>query len=116
MACPRQNLQQPAPALSKHYILNKSGKPRLEPDLWTWAIWFEKADRQVAETFAGDLWVSTVFLAIDHSWGNGPPILWETMVFDKAWNEKDIDRCSGSREQAEAMHAAMVKKFQCEHE
>ena len=26
--------------------------------------------------------VSTVFLGIDHSFGEGPPILWETMIFD----------------------------------
>jgi hypothetical protein len=98
--------------LSNYYILDENGKPRVEPDLWTWAMWFEKADRQVAETFVGDLWVSTVFLGLDHSWGNGPPILWETMVFDQAWNEKDIDRCTGSREQAEAMHEKMVGRAQ----
>ena len=27
-------------------------------------------------------WVSTVFLAVDHSFTDGPPVLWETMVFD----------------------------------
>lgn len=25
--------------------------------------------------------VSTVFLSIDHGWGDGPPILYETMIF-----------------------------------
>jgi hypothetical protein len=97
-----------------HYILDKSGNPRPEPDFMTWATWFEETDRQVAQTYVPimRLYISTVFLGLDHSWDNGPPILWETMVFDEARNEKEVDRCSGSREQAEAMHAAMVKKFQ----
>ena len=28
-----------------------------------------------------EILVSTVFLTIDHGWGNGPPVLFETMVF-----------------------------------
>lgn len=27
------------------------------------------------------LWISTVFLGLDHSWGLGQPVLWETMIF-----------------------------------
>lgn len=27
------------------------------------------------------VWVSTVFLVVNHQWGDGPPILFETMVF-----------------------------------
>jgi hypothetical protein len=95
-----------------HYILDKSGTPRPEPDFMTWATWFETANHRVAKTDVGDLCVSTVFLGLDHSWGDGPPILWETMIFDQAGNEKDIDRCSGSREQAEAMHEKMVERAQ----
>jgi hypothetical protein len=34
------------------------------------------------------------------------------MVFDQKRDEKACDRCSGSREQAEAMHALMVRKFE----
>ena len=28
-----------------------------------------------------DIVVNTVFLGLDHQWGNGPPLLFETMVF-----------------------------------
>jgi hypothetical protein len=28
--------------------------------------------------------VSTVYLGMDHSFGDGPPLLWETMVFPEA--------------------------------
>lgn len=38
--------------------------------------------RRVAKTHCGDAAISTVFLALDHSFGeDGPPILFETMVF-----------------------------------
>lgn len=53
-------------------------------DLMLWAMWFGNIDnRRVAEThFAIGSWVSTVFLGLDHNfWGEGPPILFETMVF-----------------------------------
>lgn len=28
-----------------------------------------------------NIWVSTVFLGLDHQWGDGPPLIFETMVF-----------------------------------
>jgi hypothetical protein len=90
------------------YILDKNGRPVARDDLETWARWFEPANRRVAETTVGDLRVSTVFLGLDYAWADGLPILWETMIFDKEIKEKDCDRCSASREQAEAMHEKMV--------
>jgi hypothetical protein len=53
--------------------------------------------------------VSTVFLCLDHQFAGGPPILWETMVFGGALDQEQ-DRCSGTREQAEAMHQRMVER------
>jgi hypothetical protein len=50
-----------------------------------------------------------VFLGLDHNWGKGPPILWETMCFGGEMDD-EMARCSGSREQAEAMHERMVSK------
>jgi hypothetical protein len=38
-----------------------------------------------------------------------PVVLWETMVFGGKLDQEQ-DRCSGSREQAEAMHARMVER------
>lgn len=55
------------------------------PDTLTWARWFEEFiyRRIVAKTEVGVLLVSTVFLAIDHNFvRQGPPILFETMVFE----------------------------------
>ena len=69
--------------------------------------------RFVDHTTVGESEVSTVFLGLDHQFGKGPPILWETMVFGGKHNH-DQDRCSGSREQAEAMHQKMVNKVKGE--
>lgn len=63
-----------------HYIL-VGQTPVPCDDLMEWAAWFEEADRRVFETCAGDYRVSTVFLGLDHSFGHGPPILFETMIF-----------------------------------
>lgn len=96
--------------MTDKYILNESGTPVAEPDLMTWAKWFETADRKVAVDQISDAKVSTIFLSIDLSYQqSGPPILWETKVFGGALDQ-ETDRCSGSREQAEAMHARMVQR------
>jgi hypothetical protein len=93
------------------YILNSAGEPILEPDLLIWAKAFENCDRRVKQECVGPFLVSTVFLALDHNWEpTGPPILWETMAFLER-DSIDQDRCSGSREQALAMHAAMVERI-----
>ena len=96
-----------------YYMLDKNDKPVAEPDLLTWARWFEKAERHVADETIGDSRVSTVFLGLDHRYSSdGPSILWETMVFGGKLDHEQ-DRCAGQREQAEAMHARMVKRVKC---
>ena len=51
-------------------------------DLLEWGRWMQDGDRHVGETVVGEHLVSTVFLGLDHRFsGEGPPILFETMVF-----------------------------------
>ena len=64
-----------------NYILDESGEPVLEPDLLRFSRWWEAADRRLFDDLVGDERVSTVFLGMDHGFGKGPPVLWETMVF-----------------------------------
>lgn len=67
--------------MTGRYIL-VDGRPVPEPDLMAWGAWFENMDnRRIAAKQVGILWVSTVFLALDHAFLGGPPILFETMVF-----------------------------------
>ena len=66
------------------YVLDDEGNPIAEPDLRKWSAWFNEGHRRVDATEVCGKWVSTVFLGIDHGFGGGPPILWETMVFSNA--------------------------------
>jgi hypothetical protein len=52
------------------------------PDLMEWGQWMQTADRHVDKTMVGDVKVSTVFLGLDHRFGDEDrPILFETMIF-----------------------------------
>ena len=80
------------------YILD--GKiPVPVDDTLEWAVWYETADKQriVRQETIGEYWVSTVFLALDHGFDKGPPLLFETMVF---WDERNPDGRRGSVDDA----------------
>ncbi len=79
-------------------------------DLMQWAEWYETADRTVAKTAVGDVDVSTVFLSMDHSFGDGPPLLFETMIFGGKHDQYQ-DRYE-TWDQAEAGHEKAVKMVQ----
>jgi len=70
----------------------------------------ERNPRRVAVSQVGPWRVSTVFLAIDHSFGRGRPILWETMVFGpEPWGDW-CDRFE-TRGAAEFAHAHIVQRL-----
>lgn len=98
--------------MTDKYILDAKGEPVRCDDLTEWAYWMGKEPdpRRVAKDSNGEFDVSTIFLALDHAFGGGPPVLWETMVFRLGANG-EMDRCSGTREQAEAMHVQMCEKY-----
>lgn len=86
------------------------GHNAVPTDLMTWARWFETAERHVAQDYIGEARVSTVFLGLDHSFGSGPPLLFETMIFGGPHN--DYQERYSTWEEAEAGHAkalALVK-------
>jgi hypothetical protein len=69
--------------------------------------------QRVAETtLTNGLWVSTVWLGLDHSFGFGPPLIFETMVFPSRENmsELDCDRYSTEFE-ARLGHARLCQKW-----
>lgn len=89
----------------EHYILDDSGEP-VPVDLMTWGRWWEDSDKRIVlqdhpnirsrgtrtkgrygRPSRRRLMVSTVFLGLDHNWGDGPPVLWETMIFGGPFNE-----------------------------
>lgn len=83
-----------------------------------WAQRFEKTDRHVGKTETRLHMISTVFLGLDHSWGQGPPQLFETMVFDlhgESGAESDIEGSMwrySTWDEAEAGHAATVRRVE----
>jgi hypothetical protein len=82
----------------EHWVTDENGEPVFEPDLLTWARWFEKTEnRRVAFDDLGELGqVSTVFLGLDHNWQRffDPlryrPVLWETMVFGGPLDQNQV--------------------------
>lgn len=91
-----------------HYTLDESGNPQPCAELLTWARWMEGATRQIALTERDGIRVSTVFLGLDHRFGHdGPPILFETMIFGGAHDEAQERYCT----KAEALigHETMVR-------
>ena len=64
------------------YILDEAGRVVLAKRPVEWSRWFENnSNRIVGNDTFGDVRVSTVFLGIDHGFGAGPLVLWETMIF-----------------------------------
>ncbi len=89
--------------MTNKYILD--GKTVVPTDdLLAWGRWLEAADRRVDQTVIDGFRVSTVFMGLDHRFGEGEPLLFETMVF-RVGSGADLwaERCS-TWEQAEAMH------------
>ena len=85
----------------------------------------------VKQETVGVYWISTVWLGYDHRHGSGPPVIFETMVFERGpagireeyrglrtlvddtyheWNEVDGRRYCTEAE-ALAGHAAMVEEW-----
>lgn len=89
------------------YILDNDGNPIPCDDIFIWGEWYENnfEARIVARYEIGDVCVSTVFLALDHSFGDGPPLLYETMVFGLP--EEHCERTS-TKQQAIKCHERYV--------
>lgn len=72
--------------------------------------------KRVAETDLDHYWVSTVWLGLDHQWDDGPPLIFETMVFAKDsageidFSGEDSDRYSTEAE-ALAGHKSAVARW-----
>jgi hypothetical protein len=76
--------------MSDRYVAKPGGGIEPEPDLFRWARWYEDAAKKLFEEggrrvdrteLADGVYVSTVFLALNHAFGSGPPVLFETMIF-----------------------------------
>ena len=98
--------------MTGYYIL-KGDRVIPEPDVITWGKWFETANRQIELTETKSLRISTVFLGLDHSFGDGDtPILFETMVFEHSRPAHEL-ACQryATIDEARKGHELIVKKW-----
>jgi hypothetical protein len=95
----------PRNPVQKYYILkDRVVVPVANVLVWSYWMHHNDADRIVAKTVIGAGHVSTVFLGMDHQLGEGPPLLFETVVIGGPYDKK-MWHCSTWAE-AEARHAA----------
>lgn len=75
-------------------------------ELLDWARLFEDDEyKRIAATHVGDVWISTVWLGLNHSpWGHGPPVIFETMIFP----EQEYQVRTSTKEAALAEHDQAV--------
>lgn len=64
------------------YTLDKDNKP-IKSTIIKCGEWMENNPgvKSVKQEYIGDIFVSTVFLGLDHAWNSDIPVLWETMIF-----------------------------------
>lgn len=67
-----------------YYILNDDNTIKVISNAVEWGKWFENAKNVIKATmFRNGTRISTAFLGINHSYDDGPPLLFETMTFNK---------------------------------
>lgn len=95
--------------MSNWFIL-ENGEPKEVNDLRAWADWLEANHlvRHVGDDTIGEARVSTVFLGLNHNWGDGPPLIFETMVFGGPLSDEQ-ERYSTTQEAIDG-HAAMCAR------
>lgn len=92
-----------------HYILNEDGNP-VAVGLEEWAEWFgeHKEERIMKQTRVFGIWVSTIFLGLNHNFFGNEPLIFETMIFGGTLDQYQ-DRYS-TKEQALRGHREAVWK------
>ena len=76
----------------KHYILKRDNVVEVTFDVWVTWMESNRSERVLAKTRIGHIEVSTVFLGLDHGFGEtGLPILFESIIFEdvsiKVWDK-----------------------------
>lgn len=81
-----------------------------EITLEEWTVLFDdKTKRRVDHTIVHGYRVSTIFLGMNHQWGDGPPLIYETMVFPPDdWGEVYGERHT-TWDEAQEAHNRIVK-------
>jgi hypothetical protein len=93
--------------MDERYCIFVDGELKFVP-LLVWAAWFEISEnRRIAETFVGDVRISTVFLGFDQNLSGGSPLYFETMIFGGEHDE--MQKRYGTLEESMQGHEQMVE-------
>lgn len=99
------------------YRLDGSAYDNSRGDAWLqWARDMEAyGERRIAQDMLWNgLWVSTIWLGLDHSFGFGPPLIFETMVFDHLHGDRGDDLAQerySTLEDAQLGHLFLVEEY-----
>lgn len=70
------------------YILDDENKP-VRSTIVDCSMWLQNNPERkaVKQEHIGNIFISTVFLGLDHAWNSDIPVLWETMIFGGKHNQ-----------------------------
>jgi hypothetical protein len=96
--------------MNQYYLLDDDHNIIESNDVHEWGRMFEQRERIVKQEHFNGTFISTVFLGLDHSFSEeGPPVLFETMVFNPEGSGYYEERCC-TWDEAVAQHAAVYAK------
>jgi hypothetical protein len=89
------------------YILDENNKP-IRSTIVDCGEWLEENPERkaVKQEHIDDVFISTVFLGLDHSWNSDIPVLWETMIFGGE-HDQYMDRYSSYEDALEGHQTAL---------
>jgi hypothetical protein len=89
------------------YILDENNKP-VRSTIVDCGKWLEENPERkaVKQEHIDDIFISTVFLGLDHAWDSDIPVLWETMIF-RGEHDQYMDRYTSYEEALEGHQTAL---------
>jgi hypothetical protein len=94
--------------MGRWYILDENNKPVVAASVIEAAEWLDKNPERkaVKQEHIGDIFISTVFLGLDHAWDSDIPVLWETMIFEGE-HDQYMDRYTSYEDALEGHQIAL---------
>ncbi len=96
-----------------HLYYNRCGEPithEQQMEEWKQPDFDWDKMKRVALQEQGDIRVSTVFLGLNHQYGGGPPLIFETMIFGGEYDEEQW-RYTTEAEALQGHEAAVALAF-----
>ena len=89
------------------YILDENNKP-IRSTIVDCGKWLEENPERkaVKQEHIDDVYISTVFLGLDHAWNSDIPVLWETMIFGGE-HDQYMDRYTSIEDALEGHQTAL---------